>query len=327
MVKQVAIFNFVMLLGFSLLRHDRVRAGVRMVSGFLVFPLFFTLYFWSKGTLPDFMNAILFYGAKNISFDVIVILFRTAYIMLFENSVLWVLAAVAFFYIWLKERSFNLQLLTLWGLFSMIGVFVGGYALSHYFIQVMPALCLLSGVAIVRWREFGRLKNIMLMLLVILGSFIVIGQYEFYLIYTPEQISVAKYGSPINAIAQEIGEKIRERTTEDDYIFPRQLYQILFYAKRNSLSKYYLSHGGFYRLVDAKGKIIYSFDFRADRDPELAKKESEDFYQALHDRRTKYFIFMQDFVPQDIFQKLSEYRLDKELSQKEYGILVYKRIM
>lgn len=295
--------------------------------GFLIIPIVFVLYFWTKGALPDFVNSTFFYGVRNINPNIVFFLFRTVYIILLENSVLWMLAVVGTILIWRGIKDSTLRFLTVWGLFSLLGVYVGGYAFGHYYIQIIPALCLLSGITIINWPEV-KFKPALIVVLVVLGLFIIVNQYKYYLVYTPEEISIAKYGSPVNVIAREIGLKIRNKTKPGDFIFPRLLYQIPLYSGRRSASKVYQTLGGTYRIMGAEGKVLYTHDFKTRQHDELLRKENEDFDQALNDRRTKYFIYIKGAAPPSLPKKLAQakYRYDQELSYPKYGVLVYKRI-
>ncbi|MBI5078894.1 glycosyltransferase family 39 protein, partial [Candidatus Saganbacteria bacterium] len=90
MIKQVAVFNFLVLVGFSFTKmsnvqcpmsnegvsyldkvakrhhHWKLEIGnwklgggiIYLLLGFLLFPLAFTLYFWSRGALPDFVRCV-----------------------------------------------------------------------------------------------------------------------------------------------------------------------------------------------------------------------------------------------------------------------------
>jgi hypothetical protein len=102
----------------------------------------------------------------------------------------------------------------------------------------------------------------------------------------------------------------------------------MFYAKRNSLSKYYMLYGGIVGQINLFGKNIYSYNFECKWDPELLKKINIDLTYALVDARTKYFISLKNFVTADVEVQLKRYGyvLDQELSNLENDVLVYKRI-
>jgi 4-amino-4-deoxy-L-arabinose transferase-like glycosyltransferase len=339
MIKQVALYNFLALIGFNLwpvLKDrrqwlDALKINGRLIVGFMVVPALFLVYFAFKGALNDLIEATILVGVRNIKPNLLFFLARTVYIALLENSLLWLLAIAAIVHIWLTKSSRQLKYLTIWAGFSLLGVFTGGYAFGHYYIQIIPALCLLSGVALVSWQELGSstfFRRILIIGLVILVAMIVFVEYKYYLVYSPAEISMAKYGSPLNVVAQRIGLKIKERTGPDDLVFPRLLYQIPLYAGRLSASKCYQSLGGQYQVVGSGGEVIYQHDFSVRQRQSLLQKQTADFEQALNNPRTKYFIYLKDQAPPGFSRRLIKtgYVPDQELSEPAAGVLVYKRI-
>ncbi|MBI5078650.1 hypothetical protein HZB08_01330 [Candidatus Saganbacteria bacterium] len=121
--------------------------------GFLLFPLAFTLYFWSRGALPDFVRCVFVVNytylkaspAPFFFFDPRYGLSLIWQLIRLENGPLWLLSPAALVFILAKERKPELVLLIFWGFFSFVGVAAGTRFFGHYFIQVIPALSLLSG--------------------------------------------------------------------------------------------------------------------------------------------------------------------------------------
>ncbi|MDD5382383.1 MAG: glycosyltransferase family 39 protein, partial [Candidatus Margulisbacteria bacterium] len=326
MIKPVALFNYLVLLA-----GGRAK-WVKLVSGFLIVPLAFMVYFWLKGALAGFINCNLYYSLGMVNPNIVYFLIRTGYVFLFENSVLWILAGLGAILIMVKLKEPRSRILLWWTVFSLFGVFSAGYAFGHYYIQAMPGLCLLGGIAVVRWKEFGFSKPITMSLWAIIAAFalfIIANQYPFYLFYNGDQISVERYGTPANVMARDIGLKIKARTKPDDRIFTKSLYSAMFYSGRDSLSRYYLTVRGGSGEVYFLGKKMYSHGFGIRRSAELLQAIETDFNLALADIRTKYFIiYLKDYyAPPDLARKLVSYgyQPDRELSYPKEGVLVFKR--
>ncbi|MBN2058662.1 MAG: glycosyltransferase family 39 protein [Candidatus Saganbacteria bacterium] len=337
MIKQVALFNFLALAGFlvfeSLQPHNKlwgIKKMAYLLLGCFVVPFLFAIYFLSKGALVYLIEAALFYGLRNIGPNVGFFAQRTLGIMLTENSFIWLLALAGSVHLWAAKKSFEQKYLVFWTAASFLGVYVGGYAFGHYYIQLIPGLCFLSALSLYYWRELGRsnlfrwsLTGLVVVLCVIVLSF----QYKFYLVYSPDEVSMAKYNSPVNTIARDLGEKLRQETGPDDLIFPRLLYQLPLYSGRLSASKCYLSLGGSY-LMDVADGLVLRRDFRTRQKMSLIRKELADFDRSLKDPRTKYVIYLRSAAPPDFAQVLrgSGYRYDEELSYPGPGVIVYKRV-
>lgn len=329
-IKQTAAFNFIALLGVLIFTR-KGWAGVKLIAGVLIFPLVLVVYFSFKGTLAEFINAIFFYSLGMVKPSAISFLIKTALLFIFESSVLWVLALAGTVYLIRRERDEKTWLLLVWSLFSVIAVYAAGYALGHYYIQLIPALCLLAAVAVFHWNELitaRSTKVLFIIFLAALGLFIIANEYEFYTVYSPDQIAFERYGTPINGIARQIGLKIRERTKPGDLVYG--ISSVVVYSGRSSLTKYYLTVRGGRTEVWFLGKLIYGHDFGIQRDTALVKKVDEDFYRNLSDPRTKYWAvnLKDNYAPEDIKARLREYGyvLDQELSDVRDAILVFKRI-
>lgn len=335
MIKQVALFNFLALAGFVFVGPCRTLKQkladlLWLTAGFLVVPLAFGVYFLSKGALFDLINAILIYGIHNINPNFGFFFQRTLGIALTENSVIWLLALAGSVHLWTAKKRLEQKYLVFWSAASLLGVYIGGYAFGHYYIQLIPGLCLLSAVSLYYWREIGRsnvFRWVLAGLVIVLSVVIILFQYKFYLIYSPDEISIAKYNSPANAIARELGEKLKQRTGPNDFIFPRLLYQLPLYSGRLSASKCYLSLGGSY-LMDVADGLILRRDFRTRQKMALIRKELADFDRSLKDPRTKYVIYLRSAAPPDFAGLLRRagYSYDRELSYPGPGVIVYKRV-
>jgi len=329
LIKQTAAFNFLALLLLALFAK-KVRPVLTIILGFVICPLILVGYYFSRGALAEFVNTLFFYSLGMVKPSLVSFLVKTALLFFFESSVLWILAIAGSVFIIRTKKDEKLWLLLIWSIFSLIGVYAAGYALGHYYIQVIPALCLLGAVAMVKWKEFDLAKStqsIFLVLLTALGLFIIANEYEFYFKYTPDQIANERYGTPINSIARKIGLQIKERTKPGDRVFG--ISSVVAYSGRSSLTKYYLPVRGGRSEVWFLGRLVYAHDFNIKRDPELVQKVDEDFYRNLSDPRTRYWAvnLKDNYSPLDTNYRLQKYGyvLDNELSDVPDNILVFRR--
>jgi len=264
MTKQVALINFLVLLGFvsfeAVRPHNelwgikKILKALWLISGFLVPPLFFVVYFWWKGALPDFIEAAFLYNLayakyKLWNWPALVNVVRN------ENLVLWFLSALAVFLIFFRERRNGSILLACWGLASLTGVFLGKSFYGHYFIQVMPALALLSAFALLMFFEWKKryIPALGIGLLICVMVSANLSHWIDYLSLSPEEISIRKYATWDFVIAPEVAEFIRLNTLSSDSIFvwgaEQELY---FYSQRKAASKYFY----FYPLMYPGEKAV-----------------------------------------------------------------------
>ncbi|HEY7546651.1 MAG TPA: glycosyltransferase family 39 protein [Blastocatellia bacterium] len=188
--KQVGIFNLAFFVAHEILsaywsrspeRTKRLAwliAGARrsfarllwIAAGFIIVIGSFVLWLAAKGALDDFWRYAIelnfFYiGSMPRRLWLEFMIGRTLSYVAF-NAALWILAA------WTvarairnKERADERRradlMVALWGAASLAAVFPGGRFFGHYFIQVLPALCLLAsrGAETLRLRLSDRLQR------------------------------------------------------------------------------------------------------------------------------------------------------------------------
>lgn len=150
-----------------------VNVSVLLSLGFLIGLLLFFVSFWSmdilKGVWENYILHNVSYASAGlgnrfdhkVSLNILDVLYRFFY-KVGQNMItqfpLWIFALFFF----LKQKTLrNTQslLLTSFLLFSFLGVFLGGLRLyNHYFIQYLPALCLIAGLGLNFWMKY--LKNL-----------------------------------------------------------------------------------------------------------------------------------------------------------------------
>ena len=263
--KQVGFFNFLPLLLFAVpwnnyLELKAWKKTAWLVLGFISFPIAALLYFYFQGALSDYIFCNFTYNFAYIDPSLIGqklevrSIGRILDILFKENSIIWLLTGLGSVYLLIKERSREYILLLLWAIASLIGLSLGGFFFGHYFIQIIPALCLLSALAVVRWQDLSLskfMKVFLIIVLVFLSTLIMVNQYQYYFAYSPEEVSVKKYGITNFVVARKLAKILEQRTQPDDQLFiwgaeP----EIYFYAKRKCASKYIF----FYTIFLNKGQ-------------------------------------------------------------------------
>lgn len=252
MIKQVAALNFMVLLAFLpvyFAGKDRLKGACLLGGGFLAPVLFFGLYFWSRGALGDLVdNAFLINLSYLRPFARVVSvewgklnLYRIGFLLI-EESIILLLGAVAVIFFLFKDRKRDIFLLAAWALSSCLGVLAGRYLFGHYFVQLLPPLVVLSAYAVIKWQESDLpkiLNRTLVAAVVVLGVIVVLTFYPFYLVYSPEEISFARYRIDNLALAREVAQIIKVKTLPTDRIMvwgtdP----QIYFYSGRRYPGKY-----------------------------------------------------------------------------------------
>ena len=156
---------------------------------------------------------------------------------------IWVLAFIGLASLAWDERARNRSLfIGGFALFSFLSILPGFYFRPHYFILILPAAALLSGLAVSSmagklpsggsWIQRGIIPG----LIVIIGILIsVFQQKQFLFEMTPTQISRATYGLNPFPESLEIARFIKDNTTENDRIaIIGSEPQIYFYSSRRA---------------------------------------------------------------------------------------------
>ncbi|NQT30242.1 MAG: glycosyltransferase family 39 protein [Candidatus Saganbacteria bacterium] len=231
-------------------RHWTFPFGpLMLLLGFMIFPLLFILYFWLKGGFPDFIDGVILYNLAYAAEQrwVWPRLFR---IVIFENSLLWILSIFSIFYILIRDRKLDLLLLALWVIFSFVGVCMGRTFYGHYFIQVIPGLALLSAYGLLRLKENIKklwLAAIVCILLTLVFAMSIIPRVKFHLL-SPEEISIKKYGITYFALAPQVAGFIKQNAASSDEVFVwGSEGEVYFYSQRKAASKYFYNYPLLYK--------------------------------------------------------------------------------
>jgi 4-amino-4-deoxy-L-arabinose transferase-like glycosyltransferase len=102
---------------------------------------------------------------------------------------------------------------------AVVAVLLPGMNFTHYFIQLLPPLAIVAGIGLDNLiNRSGVIKYLVLAVVIGLFAYSVKAEYRFYLVYTPQQLSIAKYG-PTFAQSENIAAYLKARTMPTDYIF------------------------------------------------------------------------------------------------------------
>ncbi len=140
---------------------------------------------------------------------------------------------------WHKSHS----IICLWFLVSLVGVSISGLFRLHYFIQLVPALAILSALGVVTLSELipFRLNRSVLqagITLVVISYTLVVNAW-YYSSGSPLDKSKHLYGINPFAESPEIGQYLQKNSSPNDrvFIFGSEP-QIFFYANRLSMDRY-----------------------------------------------------------------------------------------
>lgn len=115
----------------------------------------------------------------------------------------------------LNERVVALLLPAAW-----LGVALPGKYFPHYFIQLYPFLSVLAGIGIALVAA-RRSTPARVLLVAVCGAcffYYAAKEYEFFFVYTPQEVSMIKYGAVFRDSVQ-VADYLKARTGPDDYIF------------------------------------------------------------------------------------------------------------
>lgn len=140
------------------LKRNSGRMGC-LVFGFILVQLPFLYYFWVHDALRDVYQALFVHlplYAKLSRGLRVETFFSGHYSVLSENVVLWLFAAVSCVYIFFKDRTRYNMLIALWGIFSLIMVWIQGKFFGYHFLLLTPPFSVLTAYGLTRFLAKGR---------------------------------------------------------------------------------------------------------------------------------------------------------------------------
>ena len=165
-----------------------------------------------------------------------------------EAILLWILAGIGLVGLCISSKTRQQRLFVLGFLFfSFLAICPGLYFRPHYFILLLPAVALLTGIAVGFVYELlaarfqpalvAKVVSILLVLLVLLH--VIYQQRNFFFVMSPNMVSRITYGMNPFPESLEIARFIKENTSKEDRIaILGSEPQIFFYADRRSATGY-----------------------------------------------------------------------------------------
>ncbi|MCH8814742.1 MAG: glycosyltransferase family 39 protein [Chloroflexi bacterium] len=265
MTKQVAIFNFLVLLavplitsvcdgGWTAVASRRVvRPLIVMVSGFSVALAAVVAPFVITGAFGEFIDGVVLYplsysGGLSLVDRLGHALWSPIFLMTRAGP--WVILTMfGVLFVARDEGSPDRRVLVLWLAACGLGVASTGRFYDHYFVQLLPAMALLvpAGVYFLKHAWGSRWARVTAMWLLPLSAAIPLFiTAAIYLQPTAEARHVAKYASGEGALeinSAELAAYVSAVTSEDDYIYNLGFQsEIYFYADRRAPTRFLFDH-------------------------------------------------------------------------------------
>jgi hypothetical protein len=310
------------------------------------------LFLWRVGAFEKFWFWTFVYAREYVSMvpvlDGLEIL-KTQMTKIVGSAVLiWILAGIGLVILF-TEKKIRRQCLFIVGFlfFSFLSTCPGFYFREHYFVLLLPAVALLSGVGlfgirqILMWRKAMIGKDLIVGLLgLVILSYTLYQQKDFLLAKDPVTVSRMVYAFHPFPESLKIAEYIKANSSSDDTIaILGSEPQICFYANRHSATSYIYT----YPLMEPHP---YALKMQEEMIQQIEAAEPEflvfismpvswgvmstseklvfDWFQQYHQRYYR-LVGIVDIVSID----QTVYRWDEDVigyaSQSEYGILVFKR--
>ncbi len=162
--------------------------------------------------------------------------------------------------------------ISIWFLFSAYSVSLGWRFFGHYFVQVMPALCILAGAGgAVLWEEGKNIAVVRKFLVVIIAVYFTVGLsiYNIEAVKTIYgKVTVTPFSLTSGELEKVVGKYIQENTTPSDKIFVWGLCpQIYWYSNRLPAVKDYACEF-------TTGYSPGAFNFRTEKSPRSSHIEN-----------------------------------------------------
>jgi hypothetical protein len=229
--------------------------------------MFMCLILWRAGVFHQFVFWTISYASKYASAVPLVVgpdmLKAALHVAVGPNFLLWLLPWAGALLLWWDEHLSVAQRFFLAALLlcSIASVSVSLFFREHYFILLLPALALLSGVAVSHCRHLLRYDRTIALFYAapVVGLFIIaalaslIGNGAIWFATTPAEAVRVIYGSTLFPEAASIGEYLKSHTAKDSRIAVLGSEpEIYFYADRRSATGYIYT----YPLMDVRSFAV-----------------------------------------------------------------------
>jgi 4-amino-4-deoxy-L-arabinose transferase-like glycosyltransferase len=217
-----------------------VKYWMALAVGPLVILLAVAAYFWLNGHFSDYLFATLeaginYAGAEQASWGAVL---RRLINQVSTNLLPWLgLILLPFYLKWLpgvsRSERRNLVLLAVWLAFALFGALFSRRLFSHYFLSVLPPLCLMSGAVIAgvvsAESKLDRARRVLILALVLAGPLMTLG-YERLSENAGVALRYVLRGVPIPVdTPTTVAGYLRERVDASDTIYVIDYEPILYY--------------------------------------------------------------------------------------------------
>lgn len=216
--KQITVYRYLSLMGGFL-------SPIVLTAGII-----FTLGIWNDFIQWSFLGSFKYIqaGRETIHFFENLALRGGAFVL--STFLIWYLSAKAII-IFKKNPSPYPFLLIIWFGLTLIPVCIGGRFYGHYFIQILPPLCLMAGIAATELTSKRHFK--------IVGTLILIPAFFFWMIRIDQKTIYQMFPDDQLFEQKAIGEWIQENTDEKDTMFVWGFATaIYFHAQRKPVSRF-----------------------------------------------------------------------------------------
>jgi hypothetical protein len=177
---------------------------------------------------------------------------KMAGLVMESTKLIWILAGIGIIAVfWNRQARAHWAFLVGITIFSFLSICPGFYFRNHYFVAMLPAVAMLTGIAaislpqILSGTKVFTLAGIMTFLLIAAALIFPVYQFrEFFFFANPLRASRILYGISPFPESPEIAEYLKRHTDRDDkiFIFGSEP-QICFYAGRKSATGYIYVYG------------------------------------------------------------------------------------
>ena len=253
--KQVAAVNWLFLaLAWPLVARARGKcrtsalfAGCSLAGAAIPWAAL-ALYFTVRGAFRDFLDNVLFHNFEymgRLSWNDRLGLLHGALRSLAPSQVVvWLFSLAGIISAFGAGRARWAIVCLLWGLTSMAGVAAGGYFFGHYFLQLLPWLCLTAALGAAALQQWWLARGLPLwparcLLAAAPLALPLVTLAPFLSKYSPEEAVTRIYPENRFALMPELGRRLAEITPPDQRVFVFGAEpELLFYARRASATRY-----------------------------------------------------------------------------------------
>lgn len=345
--KQIAIYTFASLFIFMLIDFSFNRTNKKygeyfakltsFTVGFLFPQLIVIIYFLSKNATPDLYFCAIVYPSeicRAVWHDPHLLnRFLYGYSKVIIGTLpIWIMSIVTMKIVVLEFRTRNNILIFLLTLFSIFGVSTVGTFSGHYFILLIPFLCILAGYGFDRILQ-GKLENRNLLSNIKLKLLIVFIVFSFLVSMT---LNILYYFShppyERNKNVNTITDLVKTYSEPEDYVYVWGIANEIYYHAGRKYPSKYIDNQPFTWLRNSRSPKMLSWliDDLVHNKPKLiidkgmTMKNIPLLYQFV---QAYYFPVENIYVPADVSAILifEKWFFNKDYNSKNVGITIYKR--